>query len=1020
MNISEFSVKRPVSGIMFYVALALLGAVALFRIPLEFMPKSDFPELQIDIPYRGSTPTEVEKRITKPIEEAIAQIPGVKKIESTSSSQQSTLRISFDIDTYSDFMVLDVRERIDQIRDELPADMDTLFIWKFDTESLPIFFLGIYVKDETIDYNTLIDQRIVRRIKAVDGVAFVEVFGKEKRRVYVELIKDRMVKHDISMIGVYRAITAGNMNMNTGDVLHNGKRYSVRVVGEFSNINDVKDLIIKPGVRLSDIASVEFDYDEPELMVRIDRNKAMMTLIRKESGANTVEVCRDVLKVIDEIENDPALASIGLMKFFNQGREISRSIGALTRAGLLGWLLTFLTTYFFLRNFSLTVILSLSIPTSIIGTIMVMHVFLDMTFNMVSMSALMLSVGILVDNSIVVLENIHTKSVKGMDRVEASIKGPLEVRAALMVATATTLIVFLPLVFATKSQSVTIMAEFGTVLCLAIAASLLVAFTLIPLLTSKFLKAGKGGVMQAEPRWFTVFKNFYIKILRRLLERRMLGVAVVLGVLFSVLIPRYLIDKELMPEAMMRMIKVDMHLSKAMSMKGIDKKVQDLEEIFWKHRERWGIKTMAVFFGPDFMNMNIILPDDRALTMPWRQVKNEIKALLPVWPGVRFDMENMGMQGEKVGGVNVRVIGEDPDTLIILAEKMRKRMATVPTIIEVKPVKKKGDTQMDIKIDRDLARLYGFDVTRAAYEISYSIRGSRVGWLNTADRQLDIFMQLNEKDRGNVSELSNLPLESDLGEFISLKGFADITPVHIQKDIEREDRERLLAINLSYGEKDLAKLKKRIQKAFKGFTLPTGYRWSMGGKFDDMQDSFKTLFTAIILALILVFLLMIAQFESFFIPFIVMFSIPFAMVGVFWGLFLTGNTLNILSGTGMLLLSGIVVNNAIVLVSHISDLRKAGLNEMESLIQASHDRLRPILMTAMTTIMGLVPMAMGSSDPGRAVYAPLAIAVLGGFVSSTIMIPLVIPLIYSLTDDLNSWMKKGWVAARSQSRAAGK
>lgn len=1009
MKITQYCLRRPITTVMFFIALMILGIVSMYRLPLEFMPKADFPELDIQIPYPASSPDEVNERIIKPIEEAISTLPGIEKIVSRASINGAFMHVSFKSGSNVDYEVLEIREKIDIIRDELPQDLDFIWIWKYDSESIPIFILGVYAQRYEPEINDLVDQKIARELRKVDGVANVELWGEEQKRVLVEVDREKLNQYGIRLLNVFQAIVTNNLTLDAGQVLHNGKRYDIRVVGQAVGPDEIRNFPITEQVKIGDVAEVRFDYTFGMFRGRIDRQRAYIILVRKESGSNTVQVCRQVRKVLERVLADPALTVHGIKTrvFFDQSQEITKAISGLRASGIQGGILAALVLFLLLRNLASTLIICLAIPTSIVIAIIAMHLGLGMSFNMISLSGLMLGIGMLVDNSIVVMEAIYSKMQEGINGRRAALEGAKEVGLAIAVSTTTTLIVFLPLVFAAASESVVIMREFGIVLCLSISASLFVALTLIPLLAGWLLSSSKAKVM-GTPSWFLSFHSFYMKTMQRALKRRRRAVLIFVAFFVLTFIPALLIEREFIPDTALRIVRILVKFERALAIEDIDKVVDSIEAKLWRHKDDWGVETMAAFFNKDFVEINLILPEyDPKLSR--NTVKELVKKYLAKeanYPGVSYDLETMGFEGPVSGGLSVRVLGDDPQVLMEYAERMRERLKTIPELTDVKPIAYESEKELSIYLDRELAKIYDVDITQAGYEIAYGIRGVNAGWVQHQDKQVDIVMQLKEEHRNTLTAVKNYPISNREGKLIPLGSFAKIASNPVPRAIRRENRRTAVRIPIEYSQKDLFTLKKKIASALEGFSLPRGYAWTMSDEFDKVRDAFITLLEAIALAIVLVFIIMVAQFESFFLPFVIMFSMPFAVIGVYWGLFITGNTMNVLSGAGMLLLAGIVVNNAIVLVDHINNLRKKGLDKRESLVKAASDRLRPIMMTGATTLVGLFPMALGANDQGRLIYSPLAIAVLGGIFTSTTLVPILIPVIYSYSDDAVETIKQ--------------
>jgi HAE1 family hydrophobic/amphiphilic exporter-1 len=1013
MKISEFSVRRRVTTLMVFSSLVLLGVIGLRKVPLEFMPKIDMPFINIWLPYEGASPVEISDTIVEPIEEAISTMHGIKKIRSRCHASRAEIGVELSGEAKTDYLVLEIQERIDQIRNQLPEDLGPIMIMKFDTEQMPVIFSAVGFPEEKEENNDLIERLIIRPLRTIDGIANVQVEGMEEKRIKVEVDQGRLDAYHVSVLQIYNAILTGNLNLSAGSINHLDKKHSLRIVGGLTDLDEIRKLRVTPWITVGDVATVGYEYfKQIPFYGRMNQRKAYMLLIQKEAGANTVDVCRRVNAKIGEILKEPLLKGVEIKTWFDQSEEITRSLKTLRGMGLAGGLLAFLVLLLFLWNWRSTLIVSVAIPMSLITVCALMY-FLKLSFNMVTIAALMIAIGMLVDNSIVVLEAIFARMQKGVDRVQASIKGTDEVGLAITVSTTTTIIVFLPLIFMGQTETSIVMVQLGAVVAIAIAVSLLVSLTLIPLLTSRFLILHRTHY----PRWYNWLSRHFLHILDWSMDHRGLALlaCLILFVLsFSAFFVPGLIEKEALPKEMMRMVQARIQFDRNPPLEERDEKAKVLEQLFMDNKEEWHVDTVAAIISDQVSRVHLVLEEKLPSGFTADTVKGLAKDLLAkeiVWPGVEVVFDDPSMGGPHGGGMSrttIKVRGDDPAQVYAFAEQIRERLKAVKVIKEIKPLERAGKQELHIEIDRELARKYRFDIAQVAMAVSYSIRGNTVGRLTTHDRQLDIYMQLEEADRKSLAQLEKMSVENLDGEFILLKNFARFRIQPIPESIRRENRRFTVRIPINPAIRDLGVVRSQVQAALVGFRLPRGYSWVMGEEYQEMIDTIYTLLQSMLLAIALVFIVMTAQFESFFLPFVVIFTFPFALIGVAFFLIMTGSTFNALSGAGCLLLVGIVVNNAIVLVDHIHNLRKQGLGERDSLMRGAQDRLRPIMMTALTTIMGLLPMALGLSDTARMMYSPLAIAVLGGLVSSTFFTPLIIPLIYSLTDDAIKFLRQLW------------
>ncbi len=1019
MKISEFSVRRRVTTLMIFSSIVLLGLIALNKVPLEFMPKIDMPFINIWIPYEGASPVEISDTIVEPIEEAISTMHGIKKIRSRCHAGHAEIGVELTGEAKTDYFVLEVQERIDQIQSQLPDDMGQIMIMKFDTEQMPVIFSAVGFPEEKDENNDLIERLLIRPLRTIDGVANVQVEGMEEKRIKVEVDQGRLDAYHVSVIQVYNAILASNLNLSAGSIKHLDKKHSLRIVGELRNLDEIRKLRVTPWITVGDVATVRYEYfKQTPFYGRMNQRKAYILMIQKDAGANTVDVCRRANAKIEEILKEPLLKGVEIKVWFDQSEEITRSLKTLRGMGIAGGVLAFFVLMLFLWNWRSTLIISVAIPMSLITVCALMY-FLKLSFNIVTIAALMIAVGMLVDNSIVVLEAIFARMQKGVDKVQASIKGTDEVGLAITVSTTTTIIVFLPLIFMGETQNTIVMVQLGIVVSIAIAASLFVSLTLIPVLTSRFLILHRTHY----PGWYNWLSSRFLHILDWSMDHRALAlmVCLILFVLsFTAFFIPGLIEKEALPKEMMRMVQARIQFDRNPPLEERNEKARVLEQLFMDHKEEWHVDTVAAIVGERVTRLHLILEDKTPRGFTADTVKELARGLITKeihWPGVKVVFEDASMGGPHGRGMSrttIKVRGDDPAQVYAFAEQIRERLKAVKVIKEIMPLERAGKQELHIEIDRDLARKYKFDITQVAMAVSYSIRGNTVGRLTTRDGQLDIYMQLEEADRKTRVQLEKMSVENLDGEFIPLKNFAHFRIQPIPETIRRENRRFTVRIPINPAIRDLGVVQSQVQAALAGFRLPKGYSWVMGEEYQEMIDTIYILLKSMLLAIVLVFIVMTAQFESFFLPFVVIFTFPFALIGVAFFLIVSRFTFNALSGAGCLLLVGIVVNNAIVLVDHIHNLRKQGLGERDSLLRGTQDRLRPIMMTALTTIMGLLPMALGLSDTARMMYSPLAIAVLGGLVSSTFFTPLIIPLIYSLTDDAINFLRQLWKYATGE------
>jgi len=1011
LKIPELSVRYRIAVAMLYITLSVLGIISIKKIPLEFMPKIDMPFINVIINYPSASPSEICKSIAEKVEESISTMHGIEKIDTHCGQGNAEVGIQLTGTSNTEYQVLEVRERLEQIKNQLPSDLPPIMVFKFDTDQMPIVFASLSLPGTRAHYGDLLDQLIVRPLKTVDGVADVQFFGMEEKRVKIEIDQSLLNAYHISITEVYASLMANNLNLSLGSIEHRGKNYSVRVIGEFKKLEEIRQLKIRPDLALSDVAKVDYEYVKPIFRARFNRRPAFMLMIHKEAGANTVEVCRQVDKKLEELLQDPQLKGSEVKVWFSQAEEITTAVNDLRSSGLMGAFLAFFVLFLYLRDFRATIIISLAIPTGLLITVMIMY-FMGYTFNVITLSGLVISVGSQVDCSIVVMEVIYTHLEKGKGRLEAAIHGADEVGLAIIASTSTNIIVFLPLIFSKHKEVSVFMGQLGMVTVIANLMSLLVSLTLIPLLASVLIQTKK----EYRARWFTAVENKMMGWLGYFLNHRASSLSI-LFVVFSISLSLFfmpqVIEKESIPKAMQNIIEVRLRFDQKPSEDEIDKKLVELERLLLPHKDEWEIDTITSIKTPQFSQLFLVMNRKRSSGNTVDVLRERVKNLLESkidWPGVTlvYDTQQMG-GGPGGGGPNpttIKVKGDDPDQVYYFAEQIRQRLLTLKSIKEVAELDKEGGRELHVEIDRELAQKYGFDPSQLAFSIGYMIRGATVGKFTSQDRQLDLYLQLQEADRRTLDQLREMSVRNLEGKEIPLRNIAKFTIKGVPKRVNRENRRFTVRIRISPSVRDLSVVRKEAMAKLADYRLPKGYVWVMGEEYQDMINMMKDLGLSMALAMALVFIVMTIQFESFLLPFVIMFEIPLATIGVSLALAMTRSTLNILSGAGVLLLIGIVVNNAIVLIDHVHNLRKQGMPDRESLLIGSRDRMRPIAMTSLSTVIGLVPMAIGLNDTGRMVYSPLAIAVIGGMVVSTFLTPLAIPLIFSLTDTVRDKLKK--------------
>ncbi len=1022
MSLPEFSIRRPVTVLMCTLIAILLGGIAFVRLPVDLMPDMVYPTISVRAEYPGVAPEEMENLVARPLEEAFSSAPGVEEITSNSTEGNTSVRVSFVYGTNLDEAANELRIRLDRRRSSLPEDMEPPIMYKFDVSQYPIMFLTVAAKD--MDPRTLrhfTEKQIQYRLERVPGVAQFTVRGGLRREIHVDLDLEKLRALNLSVAQVVGIVRQENLNRPVGPVREGRFEVLLRTQGEFQNLDQIRNLVIATRntvpVYLRDIATVEDSHEEVRQMVSVDGTPAVRLFVYKQSGANTVEVADAVWKEVDRIHKD--YPNIKISATGDSSDYIKAAIGNVKGATIQGGALAIIVLLFFLRSVSSMLIIGIAIPVSVISTFAVMH-GAGFTLNTVTFGGLALGVGMLVDNAIVVLESIFQQRERGARPLEAALTGSKQVALAVASSTLTTIAVFVPVLFMKGSSAVTF-KQLAYVVAFSLFCSLAVALTLVPVLCSRFL----GGLRHVERKGFGrlyhlagdiqhALASQYGSLIRAALRHRFAVLATATLLMFGTyqLIP--LVGVELTPETDEGEVRANVELEPGTRVEVTDAHLQDMARIIRDNVP----ETQTIMIetgGGGFSSSNsmhtgeirVRLKPQSERTRSAKEIANAIRPLLAQRPGVVVrtrvsgGMSSRGSRSGSGGGdrLAVEIRGHDLQTLEDLAEQVRAAMASVPGVPEVQVSRQPGMPEMLISVDRVKASTMGLNVSNIADALETAIGGRRTSMFRQQGDEFNILVRLKEKDRLELSKVGQVPLVTVGGRTISADSVVQMRRQEGPVSIDRADQERIVIVSGTIAERDLGSIMRDLDLKLRDVYRPSGYEFKYGGEYEEQQENFRELTFAAILALILVYMVMASQFESLRDPFIILFSIPLAAVGVVGILILTQTTFNMQAFLGVIVLVGIVVNNAILLIDCTQQLRRdEGMPLFEAVVEAGSRRLRPILMTTTTTVLGLIPMSLGIGE-GSELQAPLARVVVGGLVTSTLITLVVIPVIYSLVEE---------------------
>jgi len=1010
MNITKWSLSRPVTSLMVFTCFIVVGLIASRLVPIEYFPDISFPGLYIEIPYKGSTPEEVERLITRPVEEAVATVSGIEEMNSDSRDDEAGIFVRFNMGTDINLKSIEVREKIDGIRHLLPEDQERIFVYKFTASDQPILNLRISSERDLSDAYDLLYRNVKQRVERIPGVSKVDLYGVEKKQLQIKLDPNRLIAHNVNFVNLVETLRRSNFSVTAGKIDEAGKRYLVRPVGDINDPEKIENLVIGPNnLKVKDIANVSYETPKVDYGRHLDRKYAIGLDVFKESGANTVDVSNAVLEEVESIKQTPQMKGIRIFELENQATGILSSLEELLSAGVLGALFSIIVLYFFLRNFRTTMIVALAVPFSLIVTLACLF-FLGMSLNILTMMGLMLAVGMLVDNAVVVTENIHRHQYEGGSKQKTTVKAVKEVAMAVTAGTLTTIIVFLPNIVSQRDMSAIYLKHVAVTICIALIASLLISLTIIPLLTSRYRT---GKVEAVKPTIIDKGLNGYGRLLSWFLRHRYASVGIILLILASVAIPARFVKTEMFPPIADRVLRLYYNVNGHYVLDKVEDNVYRVEDYLYSHQKDFDIKSVYSFYRPGYAMSTILLVDKDKATKSVDAIKDAIREDMPKIPIGKPSFE---FQSRSVGeAMRVHLIGEASDELTKLSDEVIRRLKKTPGFSDVRSEAETGSEEVRVTIDRERSRFYGMSTRQIAGIVSNAMRGQQLRRIRDKQGEVDVVLLFSEKDRQSVEDLRNVPITISNGQPVKLSSIAHFDIRKSPHSIHRENRLTSLAVIINPMDITKNEAREKINAVMNQIDYPAGYGWSYGRSFREDEQTMNEMMINIILALILIYLVMAALFESVLYPSSIITSIIFAVIGVYWFFMLTDTIFSFMAMVGILILMGIVVNNGIVLIDHINHLRAGGLSRNKAIVQGGMDRMRPILMTAGTTVLGLIPLCVVTTQVGGdgPPYFPMARAIVGGLTFSTIVTMLILPTIYVMLDDLKNWSVRVIRAAKS-------
>lgn len=1035
MNLPEFGVNRPVTNLMIFCGVLILAAYSLTRIGIDNLPTIEPPVVSVISVYPGASPEDVETRVTEPLEDQLSTTPGLEKMTSKSSEGVSLISLKFIWGTNLDEASNDIRDRIDlskRFLPDIPSEMENPFIFKFNTANIPIIFIGVTAEESYPKLRDMIDKRIGDALRQLPGVGTVQFQGGGlERQINVWIDRMRLEAYGFSVLDIQEMLKQENLTQPIGNIKSGFTDYFLRLPGEFATPEEIGSVILgkRDGslVYLRDVASIEDGFKEAATIARINTRPGIIMMVQKQSGSNTVTVARRVKKKLSELVL-LLPSDVRAHLVFDTSEDIIRSLRSLSSSVWFAVVLVILVVWFFLRRLTPSMIIALTIPFSLL--ISFIYIFLSgKTINTVTLSSLAIASGMVVDSAIVVVDNICRRLERGQRPKEASIFGASEMFLAIGASTFTTVVVFVPLLFIPGVIGI-MFGELAVIVIVTLMSSLFTAVTFTPMLCSRWLKKGADdGLRRRTPErfyavsenWFQALEAGYGAALAWCLNHKKTVVGGSAGLfLLSLLLFRF-VGTEFIPEQDTGDLRITVHLPLGTRIEETDKVARRIERIFQSEvpEARYlfvrsgqipGIgRIMGSASGSHIISAGAKLIPRNQRRRSTRETAHVIRSKISEIPGVlKTDLTTGNPIGRLVTGgggksIQLEILGHSFRDMDAMATDIKRAMEGIQGVVDVAISRENDRPEAKIVVDREKAAGCGLRTSAIAHTLGTFFAGSVATKFREEGETYDISLRLEEASRSRLAEIESisLPVATEAGrpaKFVSLANIARLEMVPVPDEIERKNRERVVKVECNTYRRSSGAVIDDIKRAIAKMTIPRGVSIGFGGEAEEQKKAFTDLFLLLLLGIILVYMVMAAQFESLLDPFIIMFAVPFASIGVVVGFLATGVTLSAVSFLGIVMLVGIVVNNAIVLISYIGILRARGLSCSDAVTSGGRERLRPVLMTTVTTLVGLLPLALSAGE-GSEVWRPLGVVMIGGMTTSAFITLLFVPTLYAIFEE---------------------
>ncbi|WP_035415956.1 efflux RND transporter permease subunit [Ferrimonas kyonanensis] len=987
-NLTALALRRPVTVSMAFIAMLLMGIVSSRLLPLEMFPGLDIPEIMVEVPYQGASPQEVERSITSVLEESLATLSDVKAMRSTSTENGAFIELEFDWGSSLATKTVEARERLDSVRHLLPEDVERVLLRQFSTADMPIYTLRISSERDLSGAYDLLEKQLKRPLERLPGVSQVTLYGVDKQRIEIRIDPDRLTASGVPASLLQQRLNQENFVISGGNLRTQQTLWQLSPKGEFRSLDEIKQLILAPNIRLGDVASIDYTLPERIDGRHLNRAYAIGLDIFKESGANLVEVAARVTKVIDATNANPQFRGIELFSMDDQAKGVKSSLHDLLMAGLVGAALSFGVLFLFLRNVAMTLVIVVSVPISIAITLAAMYL-MGYTLNILSMMGLLLAVGMLIDNSVVVTESVlqAQEHRDDGDRHQAILDGVNKVALAVLAGTLTTIIVFLPNIFGIKVQMTMFLEHVAIAICISLLASLLLAKTLLPLLLSRLgrIRLGSHNAPKGQ--------RHYQRALSWCLNWPKTTGLITLVILASTALPVSQVNMADDDDAEDRLY-LRYHLEGQHALAVTEGMVNRVEEYLYANQQQLGFDSVYSYYATDNVATTLIMKE--TLPADIETIKQTIRDNMPRLTDANPEF---GWNGGNNAGMRVTLTGRSTTVLMELADQLVPLFQDIDGLEDVRSDINSGQYELQVQFDRQQLSRLGIDMAGAAQTVALAVRGDNLrSFRHDPSGEVQIFLAWDRQWRQSLQRLKQLPLARHNNRVYTLEMLASITLEPRLQEIKHYNRQTALTIGGNVEDSSMDEAKAALTQVLDSLHWPEGYDYQFGGGFRQQEDDQAVMITNMLLAIAMIYIVMAALFESLLLPTAVISSILFSITGVFWTFFILGQDMSMMAMIGILILMGVVVNNGIVLVDQINQ-REPDIDKLkQAIVDAAGSRLRPVLMTVATTVLGLVPLALNDTRlaGGGPSYTPMALAIIGGLLFSTVTSLFLVPYCYLL------------------------